>query len=115
MALKGLLEPNDRRNANGWNRRFSGTQPSRPEWLFLPHTGHSLHVEAGGTEWRAAAGLRSITLIGCAAEVPSPIKPPSGCVFHPRCPIAVDSCKKVRPELREVRPDHWVACSEVRL
>jgi oligopeptide transport system ATP-binding protein len=47
-------------------------------------------------------------------EVPSPINPPSGCVFHPRCPIAVDSCSRMRPELREVRPGHWVACSEVR-
>jgi oligopeptide transport system ATP-binding protein len=48
-------------------------------------------------------------------EVPSPINPPSGCVFHPRCPIAVEDCKGARPELRELRPDHWVACSEVRL
>jgi oligopeptide transport system ATP-binding protein len=47
-------------------------------------------------------------------EVPSPINPPSGCVFHPRCPIAVESCSRLRPELREVRPGHWVACSEVR-
>ena len=47
-------------------------------------------------------------------EVPSPINPPSGCVFHPRCPIAVESCSRIRPELREVRPGHWVACSEVR-
>jgi oligopeptide transport system ATP-binding protein len=46
-------------------------------------------------------------------EVPSPINPPSGCVFHPRCPAAVESCKKVRPSLRELRPGHWVACSEV--
>ena len=47
-------------------------------------------------------------------EVPSPINPPSGCVFHPRCPIAVESCSRMRPELREVRLGHWVACSEVR-
>jgi oligopeptide transport system ATP-binding protein len=46
-------------------------------------------------------------------EVPSPINPPSGCVFHPRCPIAVDGCKQARPELRELRPGHFVACSEV--
>jgi oligopeptide transport system ATP-binding protein len=48
-------------------------------------------------------------------EVPSPINPPSGCVFHPRCSIAVESCKMTRPELRELRPGHWVACSEVKL
>jgi oligopeptide transport system ATP-binding protein len=46
-------------------------------------------------------------------EVPSPINPPSGCVFHPRCPIAVESCKHTRPEPREVRPGHVVACSQV--
>ncbi len=46
-------------------------------------------------------------------EVPSPINPPSGCVFHPRCPAAVEGCKKARPELRELRAGHWVACSEV--
>jgi oligopeptide transport system ATP-binding protein len=46
-------------------------------------------------------------------EVPSPINPPSGCVFHPRCPIAVESCKTTRPEPREVRPGHVVACSQV--
>ncbi|HEX4367343.1 MAG TPA: ABC transporter ATP-binding protein [Rhodopila sp.] len=48
-------------------------------------------------------------------EVPSPINPPSGCVFHPRCPIAVESCKHTRPEPREVRPGHIVACSQVNL
>jgi oligopeptide transport system ATP-binding protein len=47
-------------------------------------------------------------------EVPSPINPPSGCVFHPRCPIAVEGCRQERPQLREVRPGHFVACSEVR-
>jgi oligopeptide transport system ATP-binding protein len=46
-------------------------------------------------------------------EVPSPINPPSGCAFHPRCPMAVGDCKKARPALRELRPGHWVACSEV--
>ena len=43
-------------------------------------------------------------------EVPSPMNPPPGCVFHTRCPIAIDQCKVEIPELREVSPDHWVAC-----
>ena len=38
------------------------------------------------------------------------IFPPSGCVFHPRCPIAVDRCRDEVPTLREIRPRHWAAC-----
>jgi oligopeptide/dipeptide ABC transporter ATP-binding protein len=43
-------------------------------------------------------------------EVPSPLNPPAGCVFHPRCPIAVERCQAVVPDLREVKPGHWAAC-----
>jgi len=43
-------------------------------------------------------------------EVPSPLNPPSGCVFHPRCPIAVDRCSAEIPPLREISPGHWGAC-----
>lgn len=46
-------------------------------------------------------------------EVPSPINPPSGCVFHPRCTLAIDSCRAQVPEFRELRPGHWVACPRV--
>ena len=46
-------------------------------------------------------------------EIPSPINPPSGCVFHPRCISAVEGCSKAIPEFREVKPGHWVACTEV--
>ena len=43
-------------------------------------------------------------------EVPSPVNPPSGCVFHPRCPVANDTCPTVLPELRELETDHYAAC-----
>lgn len=46
-------------------------------------------------------------------EVPSPLNPPAGCVFHPRCPIAIPECSQAVPPLREVRPGHWAACIRV--
>jgi len=46
-------------------------------------------------------------------SVPNPLRFPPGCKFHPRCPIAVEKCKSVEPQLRELRPGHWVACDVV--
>ena len=46
-------------------------------------------------------------------EVPSPINPPSGCVFHPRCPLAVDTCRTSVPKSRETVKGHHVACTQV--
>ena len=46
-------------------------------------------------------------------EVPSPMSPPSGCVFHPRCPMAVDSCRVEIPSLRDLGSGHSVACTQV--
>ena len=43
-------------------------------------------------------------------DVPSPINPPSGCPFHPRCPVAEARCKTEVPALREIKPGHWAAC-----
>ena len=43
-------------------------------------------------------------------EIPSPLNPPTGCVFHTRCPFATEKCKKDVPILREIAPQHKVAC-----
>lgn len=43
-------------------------------------------------------------------EIPSPLTPPSGCVFHTRCPIALDVCKQKVPETRDMSKGHLVAC-----
>ncbi len=43
-------------------------------------------------------------------EIPSPINPPTGCYFHPRCSEAFELCPIEEPELREVKKNHWVAC-----
>jgi len=51
--------------------------------------------------------IRPVKLPG---DVPSPANPPPGCHFHPRCPYAQEICRKERPLLRLVGPEHWAAC-----
>jgi oligopeptide transport system ATP-binding protein len=46
-------------------------------------------------------------------EIPSPMNPPSGCVFHPRCPLADESCRRLVPELRDLGHGHFAACPKV--
>ncbi|UOQ92472.1 dipeptide ABC transporter ATP-binding protein [Halobacillus shinanisalinarum] len=46
-------------------------------------------------------------------DLPNPADYPSGCPFHTRCPLAHDRCREERPEWREVKPNHFVACHEV--
>lgn len=43
-------------------------------------------------------------------ELPSPLNPPSGCIFHTRCPLAKDKCKNIAPESKEISDGHYVAC-----
>ena len=51
--------------------------------------------------------IRQVALEG---EVPSPLNPPSGCRFHPRCPEAREDCSRTRPRFEEIKPGHFVAC-----
>jgi peptide/nickel transport system ATP-binding protein/oligopeptide transport system ATP-binding protein len=46
-------------------------------------------------------------------EVPSPLNPPSGCRFHPRCPVVMERCSLKEPEFVEVDEDHWAACFQI--
>jgi oligopeptide transport system ATP-binding protein len=46
-------------------------------------------------------------------DVPSPVNPPSGCHFHPRCHVAMEKCRKREPDLLDRRGEHWVACHRV--
>jgi peptide/nickel transport system ATP-binding protein len=54
---------------------------------------------------------RSRAVLG--GEVPSPLAPPPGCVFHTRCPMAAEECRHAVPQLREVRPLHYAACIRI--
>ena len=45
-----------------------------------------------------------------SGDLPSPINPPSGCHFHPRCPHATAKCKQFYPERKEVAPGHFTSC-----
>jgi peptide/nickel transport system ATP-binding protein len=44
------------------------------------------------------------------SEIPSPMAPPSGCHFHPRCPHALERCRTERPQLKQIAPGRWSAC-----
>jgi oligopeptide/dipeptide ABC transporter ATP-binding protein len=58
-------------------------------------------------------GTRHRRLQAIAGTIPSALNPPSGCRFHPRCPMAIADCAEIDPPLEEKRPNHYVACIRV--
>ncbi len=68
-----------------------------------PYTRMLLASIPGAEDMEAASSA-------AATELPSPITPPSGCRFRTRCPLATDLCTTTEPELREVRPQQFIAC-----
>ncbi|AMP01856.1 oligopeptide/dipeptide ABC transporter, ATP-binding, C-terminal domain protein [Collimonas arenae] len=54
--------------------------------------------------------VRRTEFFAVKGEIPSPLHPPSGCHFHPRCPHAMGRCKTDKPELKEISPKHFSAC-----
>ncbi len=59
----------------------------------------SVESRSGGSAVKTVSG-----------EIPSPMNPPPGCPFNPRCPHAVDRCRTEKPQLREIARGHWAAC-----
>lgn len=53
---------------------------------------------------------RPVRFATVGGELPSPLHPPAGCHFHPRCPHAMERCKQDKPELRQIGPEHFSAC-----
>ncbi|HEY8622661.1 MAG TPA: ABC transporter ATP-binding protein [Casimicrobiaceae bacterium] len=68
-----------------------------------PYT-QALLAEVGKVEPRKRA------FVPIKGEIPSPLAPPSGCHFHPRCPYAMAKCKELAPPLEEIAPERWSAC-----
>jgi peptide/nickel transport system ATP-binding protein len=75
---------------------------------------HPLHPYTQGllSSFPALVGEKT-KLAGIPGAPPDLASPPSGCRFHPRCPLAQEDSRQRVPHLREVRPEHWVACHRV--
>ena len=77
------------------------------------HAAASLHAGVAVGDSRFPIQNRNASALCLQGDVPTPINPPSGCRFRTRCPIAIDECARIDPELREILPGHTVACIRV--
>ena len=92
---RGDVSRPDRRIRPG-RRDLRGAEPS-------VHGGPARGHSAASTPGRR----KFVPIVG---EIPSPLAPPPGCHFHPRCPRALPRCREVAPALREIAPARWSAC-----
>ena len=70
-------------------------------------------ADLGRADSRIRRSKRRRQRIVLEGDVPSPINPPSGCAFHPRCPYAIDACARETPSLVEIKPQHFAACIRI--
>ena len=81
---------------------------SAPAGTIFSRPNHPYTQALLASEPRLEVGKRQF--IPVKGEIPSPLRPPGGCHFHPRCPRAMPACATVRPELKAVAADHFSAC-----
>ncbi|WP_160120074.1 ABC transporter ATP-binding protein [Rhodovarius lipocyclicus] len=79
-----------------------------PTEEIFQHANHPYTQSLLASVPRIESRKRAFTAV--KGEIPSPLNPPSGCHFHPRCPHAMDRCKLERPALKEIAPGHLSAC-----
>lgn len=79
-----------------------------PSEQVFAHPNHPYTASLLASVPRIEARKRAFAVV--QGEIPSPLNPPSGCHFHPRCPHATERCKEEVPKLREIAPGHFSAC-----
>jgi len=81
---------------------------SAPSAELFSHPNHPYTIALLAEVGKVQPGKR--TYVPIKGEIPSPLDPPRGCHFHPRCPFAMDKCREAAPPLVEVAPGHRSAC-----
>jgi peptide/nickel transport system ATP-binding protein len=81
---------------------------SAPSDELFSHPNHPYTIALLAEVGKVQPGKR--TYVPIKGEIPSPLDPPRGCHFHPRCPFAMDKCKEAPPPLRDIAPGHRSAC-----
>ena len=111
-AMKGALELTLHVGEMAWPRTWSSTSLGPLAWSLYARPGHP-YTEAllSAIPIPDPRVERNKVLQLLSGDMPSPMDPPSGCVFHPRCPRAIAGvCETSEPPLAEVSPGHSMRC-----